>query len=263
MNALNVFPVPDGDTGTNMLATVRVALEDAEAAGHRSGGTSAPANEIAAAIKRGALHGARGNSGVIASQIFGGMAEGLGSKKRFNGLDLAFALGKGVERAYQAVKQPVEGTILTVVRDAADAAMAAAEHEPDLETVLAATVDAAEKSVARTPTLLPILRDAGVVDAGGEGLFRLFQGALMHLVGQAPAPEAGTLAAPRLSLVVAGADEGHGYETVFFARPVGRRRLDLDSIFKDLGRGKNRSGYFGLGLALDPRIGYCNFQRTV
>jgi DAK2 domain fusion protein YloV len=229
INDLNVFPVPDGDTGSNMVATVRVALAEAESA---EGGS---ATEIATAIKRGALHGARGNSGVITSQIFGGMAEALGGKKRFNGLDLAFALRKGVERAYQAVKEPIEGTILTVVREAAEAAVAAAERDPDLETVLAATVDAAEKSVARTPSLLPILREAGVVDSGGEGLFRLFQGALMHLAGQAPAADARPGTAPRLALVVAGADEGHGYETVFFVRPAGRRRLDLDALRDRLG----------------------------
>jgi len=230
INELNVFPVPDGDTGSNMLATVRAALAEAESA---SGGT---ATEIATAIKRGALHGARGNSGVIASQIFGGMAEALGAKKRFNGLDLAFALRKGVERSYQAVKEPVEGTILTVVRDAADAAVAAAERDRDIETVLAATVDAAEKSVARTPSLLAVLRDAGVVDAGGQGLFRLFQGALMLLAGETPSADARPGTAPRLAFVVAGADEGHGYETVFFVRPVGRRRLDLDVLRERLGQ---------------------------
>ncbi len=230
INELNVFPVPDGDTGSNMLATVRAALAEAESA---SGGT---ATEIATAIKRGALHGARGNSGVIASQIFGGMAEALGAKKRFNGLDLAFALRKGVERSYQAVKEPVEGTILTVVRDAADTAVAAAERDRDIESVLAATVDAAEKSVARTPSLLAVLRDAGVVDAGGQGLFRLFQGALMLLAGETPSADARPGTAPRLAFVVAGADEGHGYETVFFVRPVGRRRLDLDVLRERLGQ---------------------------
>ena len=229
INALNVFPVPDGDTGSNMLATVQVALSEAEVV------ATEPATAIAAAIKRGALHGARGNSGVILSQIFGGMADGLSGKRRFNGLDLAFALRTGVERSYQAVGNPVEGTILTVIRDAADAALAAAERDPDIDNVLAATVDAAEKSVARTPTLLPILRDAGVVDSGGEGLYRLFQGALLHLVGQAPAVRAGSSDAARLSVLVAHADDGHGYETVFFIRPNGHGRLDLDAMRERLG----------------------------
>ena len=224
INALNVFPVPDGDTGSNMVATMVVALEQAEAVAGQ------PAWTIAGAIKRGALHGARGNSGVILSQILGGMADALDRKRRFNGLDLAFALRQGVERSYRAVSQPVEGTILTVIRDAAEAAVAAAERDPDIETVLAATVDAAEKSVARTPSLLPILREAGVVDSGGQGLFRLFQGALQQMVGRPSADAARPADSAKLSMLVAHADEGHGYETVFFVRPVKRRKLDLDAI---------------------------------
>jgi DAK2 domain fusion protein YloV len=224
INALNVFPVPDGDTGSNMVATMLVALEQAETV------AGEPAWTIAGAIKRGALHGARGNSGVILSQILGGMADALDRKRRFNGLDLAFALRQGVERSYRAVSQPVEGTILTVIRDAAEAAVAAAEHDPDIETVMAATVDAAEKSVARTPTLLPILREAGVVDSGGQGLFRLFQGALQQMVGQAATVSGRPADSARLSMLVAHADEGHGYETVFFVRPVKRRKLDLDAM---------------------------------
>ena len=131
--------------------------------------------------------GARGNSGVITSQIFRGMAEGLGGKSRFNGLDLAHALSLGAKTAYGAVAKPVEGTILTVIRESADAAVKAAERDNDIETVLTATLAASEKSVARTPSLLAILREAGVVDSGGQGLYRLFQGALLHLVGQSPA----------------------------------------------------------------------------
>jgi DAK2 domain fusion protein YloV len=224
INALNVFPVPDGDTGSNMAATMRVALEQAEAV------AGEPCWIIAGAIKRGALHGARGNSGVILSQILGGMADALDRKRRFNGLDLAFALRQGVERSYRAVSQPVEGTILTVIRDSAEAAVAAAERDPDIETVLAATVDAAERSVARTPSLLPILREAGVVDSGGEGLFRLFQGALQQMVGRASATIGPPSDSARLAMLVAHGDEGHGYETVFFVRPVKRRRLDLDAM---------------------------------
>jgi len=184
INGLNVFPVPDGDTGTNMVATVRAALEEAE----RVAGE--PADRIAAAISFGALMGARGNSGVITSQIFRGMSEGLAGKRRFNGLDLAYALSQGTKTAYGAVTKPVEGTILTVIREAADAAVATAEHDEDVEAVLRATVEGAEKSVARTPTLLAILREAGVVDSGGQGLYRLFQGALEHLL------EGGRRAAP-------------------------------------------------------------------
>ena len=227
VNGLNVYPVPDGDTGSNMLATVSAALDEAE------GVTEVSAERVAAAISFGALMGARGNSGVITSQIFRGMAEGLGGKKRFNGLDLAHALTQGTRAAYGAVAKPVEGTILTVVRESSDAAVAAAERNNDLETVLAVTVDAAENSVARTPSLLAILREAGVVDAGGQGLYRLFQGALLHLVGQAPLVAAvggAERAAARVSALVAHADEGFGYETMFLLQAEGSRHLDVDAI---------------------------------
>jgi uncharacterized protein len=228
INALNVYPVPDGDTGSNMLATVRAALVEADAA------TGQSAERIAAAISFGALMGARGNSGVITSQIFRGMAEGLGGKSRFNGLDLAHALSQGARTAYSAVAKPVEGTILTVIRESADAAVAAAEHDNDIETVLAATLDAAEKSVARTPSLLAILREAGVVDSGGQGLYRLFQGALLHMVGRSPAAAARDRAhagaGSKASTLVAHADDGFGYETMFLLQPNGSGSLDLDAI---------------------------------
>ncbi|MBA2300824.1 MAG: DAK2 domain-containing protein [Chloroflexi bacterium] len=226
INGLNVYPVPDGDTGSNMLATVRAALDEAEAVAGQ------PADRIAAAISFGALMGARGNSGVITSQIFRGMAEGLGGKSRFNGLDLAHALTEGAKTAYAAVAKPVEGTILTVIRESAAGAVAAAERDNDIDSVLGATLDAAEKSVARTPTLLAILREAGVVDAGGQGLYRLFQGALLHLAGKSPAGAARRPAAtgPKPSTLVAHADEGFGYETMFLLRAVGRQALDVDAI---------------------------------
>jgi fatty acid kinase len=228
INALNVYPVPDGDTGSNMLATVKAALDEAESV------AGAPAGRVAAAISFGALMGARGNSGVITSQIFRGMAEGLGGKRRFNGLDLAHALSEGAKTAYGAVAKPVEGTILTVIRESADAAVLAAERDNDIETVLAATVDAAEKSVARTPGLLAILREAGVVDSGGQGLYRLFQGALLDLVGRAPAGAARDRvhagAGAKASALVAHADDGFGYETMFLLQPNGAGALDVDAI---------------------------------
>jgi uncharacterized protein len=228
INALNVYPVPDGDTGSNMVATVKAALDEAE------GLAGQPAGRIAAAISFGALMGARGNSGVITSQIFRGMAEGLGGKSRFNGLDLAHALTLGARTAYGAVAKPVEGTILTVIRESADAAVIAAERDNDIETVLAATLDAAEKSVARTPSLLAILREAGVVDSGGQGLYRLFQGALLQLVERAPAGAARDRADGRAgikpSTLVAHADEGFGYETMFLLQPNGSGSLDVDAI---------------------------------
>jgi hypothetical protein len=225
INGLNVYPVPDGDTGSNMYATVKAALDEAEAVAGQ------PAERIAAAISFGALMGARGNSGVITSQIFRGMADGLGGKRRFNGLDLAHALSEGARTAYSAVAKPVEGTILTVIRESAAAAVEAAEHDNDIETVLGATLAGAERSVAKTPSLLAILREAGVVDAGGQGLYRLFQGALLHLVGQAPITTGRRRAAgPKPSTLVAHADEGFGYETMFLLQAVGHGPLDLDAI---------------------------------
>src|ERR1044072_3387082 len=181
VNGLNVYPVPDGDTGSNMYATVRAALDEAEAVAGQ------PADRVAAAISFGALMGARGNSGVITSQIFRGMAEALSGKRRFNGLDLAHALTEGARTAYGAVAKPVEGTILTVIRESAPAWVGAAAADNDIQPVLAAKPEAAEKSVARTPSLLAILREAGVVDSGGQGLYRLFHGALLDLVGQTSA----------------------------------------------------------------------------
>ena len=236
INGLNVFPVPDGDTGTNMLATVRAALDEAEAAGR-----DATAERVAAAVSHGALMGARGNSGVITSQILRGMAEGLAGKRRFNGLDLANALALGTRTAYSAVSKPVEGTILTVIRESAAAAVAAAEIDDTMESVLAATVAAAEKSVARTPSLLPILREAGVVDSGGQGLFRLFEGALLSVRGR-PADAAATsgrrrggrgrtAVAPAFRAGVAALeDDAFGYETVFILSAADGTSLDVAAI---------------------------------
>ncbi len=234
INALNVFPVPDGDTGTNMLATVRAALEEADRVG-----PGADVERIAQAASFGALMGARGNSGVITSQILAGMAHGLAGKRRFNGLDLAHALDEGTKTAYKAVAKPVEGTILTVIREASAAAVAAAERDNNVETVLAATLEAAERAVAKTPSLLPILREAHVVDSGGQGLFRLFQGALAAARGRpvaagdvAPAPP---VHEPHAAEPVAGAEEGEfGYETVYLLRARPGVPLDIPAIQRHL-----------------------------
>ena len=237
INSLNVFPVPDGDTGTNMLATVRAALEEADKAG-----SDADADRVAHAASFGALMGARGNSGVITSQILAGMAHGLQGKKRFNGLDLAHALDAGTKMAYKAVAKPVEGTILTVIREASAAAVAAAERDNNVETVLAATVDAAERAVAKTPSLLPILREAHVVDSGGQGLLRMFQGALEAARGR-PVDAAATTPtqAPRDATerrtdhVAPGVETGeYGYETVYLLRARDGTPLDIPAIQRHL-----------------------------
>lgn len=236
INALNVFPVPDGDTGSNMLATVRAALAEAETLGE-----DATADRIAAAAAFGALMGARGNSGVITSQILRGIAEGLAGKTRFNTLDLANALDLGTKAAYGAVAKPVEGTILTVIREASTAAVKTAEREPDLVAVLKATVVAAERAVAKTPSLLQILKDAGVVDSGGQGLLRLFEGAERFVEGRAadrlaapPRPAPGG-PAPRLRVAPSRApdteaDGAFGFETMFLARALPGQPLDVAAI---------------------------------
>ncbi len=179
IDALNVFPVPDGDTGTNMLLTMRSTVEEAYRAPNNS------AAGVAQAMAKGALVGARGNSGVILSQIWSGLAQGLDDKESVNGAELADALGKASEVAYKGLSNPVEGTILTVVREAA---VAAKEHVAkggdDVISVVEAATEAAKESVAKTPTLLPVLMEAGVVDAGGQGLYTILEGSLHYLKGE-------------------------------------------------------------------------------
>ncbi|MFC2011609.1 DAK2 domain-containing protein [Chloroflexota bacterium] len=180
IDALNVFPVPDGDTGTNMLLTMRSSLEEAQHVGNTA------ASQVADAIAKGALMGARGNSGVILSQIWRGLAQGLQDKKSFGGGDLAEAMLQASATAYRGISNPVEGTILTVVREAAEAGKTQVDGgNDDLITVMETIVNAANDSVANTPTLLPVLREAGVVDAGGQGLYTILEGALRYLRGEA------------------------------------------------------------------------------
>ena len=153
IDALNVFPVPDGDTGTNMLLTMRSTMEEAYRAPDRS------AAAVSQSMAKGALMGARGNSGVILSQIWRGLAQGLAEKETFTGTDLASAFQKSSRMAYGGLSNPVEGTILTVIREAAEAAQAqASSGKNDLISVMEATVRAANESVANTPSLLPVLR---------------------------------------------------------------------------------------------------------
>ncbi|MCD6599447.1 MAG: DAK2 domain-containing protein [Dehalococcoidia bacterium] len=176
INAINVFPVPDGDTGTNMLLTMHSAIEEANQ------NTDSSASSIAKSIAHGALMGARGNSGVILSQFWRGIAKGLDGKNSFNGRDFALALTEASQIAYEGIVHPVEGTMLTVLRDAARAAEETTKT--NFESLLSAMESAtneAKDSVARTPDLLPVLQEAGVVDAGGQGLYILLDGALHFL----------------------------------------------------------------------------------
>lgn len=178
VNALNVFPVPDGDTGTNMVLTMESALKEVEGLPFHGAG------EVGQALSQGALMGARGNSGVILSQIIRGLARGLENRESFDGAVLAGALQMATQTAYRAVSKPVEGTILTVIRDSAEAAVAASRRDPSLRYVIQEIVDAAWRSVERTPSLLPVLQQAGVVDAGGQGLALLLEGMQFYFSGE-------------------------------------------------------------------------------
>lgn len=232
VNALNVFPVPDGDTGSNMLATMQAAIREAEAV-TESGRTVAA---VAAALSFGALMGARGNSGVILSQLFRGIGESVANVERIDGAELAAAIDAGRVAAFGAVTKPVEGTILTVARAAATAAVAAAQQGDSLDEVLAAAASAASESVAQTPDLLPVLRRAGVVDAGGRGLELLLKGTLAAVRGEQP-PPAGRLAHDiPLPLYEALEAEGYGYETVFLLTPADGRRVEIAAVRRQLDR---------------------------
>lgn len=172
VNALNVFPVPDGDTGINMYLTVSAAGKKIENAPSSFG-----VGKIAAEFSMGTLMGARGNSGVILSQIFRGFATSLGNKKRASAVEFAAAMQKGVDLSYKSVMKPVEGTILTVYRMFAAAAAEAANQGANIDEMLRQALAAGERALADTPRQLPVLKEAGVVDAGGKGLLVFMEGA--------------------------------------------------------------------------------------
>lgn len=187
LNRLNVYPVPDGDTGTNMMLTLESVANELR--------TAETMDEVCTAIAHGSLMGARGNSGVITSQILRGLVESFRGRTEVGAAETVAALRRAADAAYQAVMRPVEGTILTVCREAAEAAEAV---EPtSIEAVLLAAEAGAEASVARTPDLLPALRDAGVVDAGGKG-FTLLLDALLEVVSGRPIPEPMIVEAPTI-----------------------------------------------------------------
>ena len=179
VNAINVFPAPDGDTGTNMYLTMRAVMEEAQRCPEEGAGA------IMAAMSQGALMGARGNSGVILSQIIRGMTRAVGEAKSVDAATWVRGLEEAAAGAYKAVTKPVEGTILTVMREASEAARQTFDSEgPDILGVMEATLEAASQSLERTPELLPVLAEAGVVDAGGKGLLVLLDGMTRHLKGE-------------------------------------------------------------------------------
>lgn len=217
INALNVFPIPDGDTGTNMLLTMQAAYKEI------AGSQEMNASKVAHALAHGALMGARGNSGVILSQIWRGFARGLDNAEAFDATATAKALRLAKETAFRGVVKPVEGTILTVIRDCAAAAENAANRTDNLEDVLDEVVKAAHASVARTPELLPVLKQAGVVDSGGKGLATVFEGMVRFIKNQ-PLDEAVDAPVKALDLSAVGAamqavEPGQEWETVVDFRP--------------------------------------------
>lgn len=212
IDALNVFPVPDGDTGTNMSLTFNAGVNDALKV------TSESVCDIAKALSKGLLMGARGNSGVITSQIFRGLYQSLDGVEEVNALQLANAFVNGSRVAYKAVMRPVEGTILTVIREASDYTLLYAADKADLtcEDVLAKLVFEAKESLDRTPDLLPVLKEVGVVDSGGAGLLTILEGFLSALRGTIIAKDDNVE-----TTTVAGADmesDEFGYCTEFIIR---------------------------------------------
>jgi DAK2 domain fusion protein YloV len=211
INELNVFPVPDGDTGTNMLLTVRGAVEGVINSLEDSAG------KVAALAARSALLAARGNSGVLFSQILMGIARGLDGKIRFSPSDFAQALTLGAEKAYNTLVNPVEGTILTVMREAANAAHQAAQQGANLARMMDEVVLCAQAAIERTPELLPVLKEAGVVDAGGQGLYYILE-AMRSCAREEVAASPGLDRQQPVTPVVEAEREAYGYEIQLIIR---------------------------------------------
>jgi DAK2 domain fusion protein YloV len=229
VNALNVFPVPDGDTGTNMLLTMQAAYNEIQKSGEHNVG------KIAHAVAQGALMGARGNSGVILSQIWRGFARALDNFESMDAAVFSKALAEAKITAYKGVVRPVEGTILTVAKDIATASeLSLAENQSFFE-MLETVVAAADESVKHTPELLPILKQAGVVDSGGKGLYFILEGFLKHLRGESLEKPTTALVQP---LALMESDEmeeiepGQDYEVIVDFRPS--TPLNLEDFYENL-----------------------------
>lgn len=229
VNALNVFPVPDGDTGTNMLLTMTSAYNEVSSLGHQSAG------QMAAAVAQGALMGARGNSGVILSQLWRGFARALHGKDVIDAPALAAAFAEARDTAYKGVVRPVEGTILTVSKDIAIEAEIAARETDDPVEVLRRCVRAADESVERTPEFLPVLKQAGVVDSGGKGLFFILEGMIRFIDGESlesPLISVQPLSAMMLENAMEDVEEGQDWEVVVDFRP--RNGFELPAFYSRL-----------------------------
>ena len=229
VNALNVFPVPDGDTGTNMTLTLQAAWNEI-----KDSGTS-HLGEMAALVSKGALMGARGNSGVITSQILRGFSRGCHDKATLDVATIAKAFGEARDTAYKGVVRPVEGTILTVIKEVAIATEAALGSVKDPIEMLEVAVRAADEAVKKTPDLLPVLKQAGVVDSGGKGLFFILEGMLRHVYGESletPTTMVHSLSAMDLQGALDEVEEGQDYEIVVDFVPT--NELNLASFYARL-----------------------------
>ncbi len=197
INELNVFPVPDGDTGTNMTLTIMSAAEEVR------GLINPTIDDMGKAIASGSLRGARGNSGVILSQLFRGFCKDIKGKKALSTEDLASAFSRAVETAYKAVMKPKEGTILTVAKGISEKAFEIYETTDDITEFLSQVVEYGDEVLSKTPDLLPVLKEAGVVDSGGQGLMEVMRGILLSLLGEdvkAETPEAETVSHPKIDI---------------------------------------------------------------
>jgi uncharacterized protein len=229
VNLLNVFPVPDGDTGTNMVLTMQSAYNEIADLGQHNVG------QMAAAVSQGALMGARGNSGVILSQLWRGFARALHNRDILDGPALVRAFAEARDTAYKGVVRPVEGTILTVAKDAATAAEEALRETDNPIEILARVVPAANASVERTPDLLPVLKQAGVVDSGGKGLFFILEGMLRYVQGDsldAPNTVVQPISTMKLENVMEDIEPGQDFEVVVDFVPA--QELNLQHFYAEL-----------------------------
>ena len=228
VDQLNVFPVPDGDTGTNMSMTMTAGAKALLPTDDLSIGA------VAKTLSRGLLMGARGNSGVILSQLFRGLALALEGKEEASIEELAHALEQGVQTAYKAVMKPVEGTILTVARESAEVAMSVYPELESVEALYQAVIEEMQQALNRTPDLLPVLKEVGVVDSGGQGLLYIFEGFLKALHGEiiplsnhTPSTEA------PISMARSEEDVEFGYCTEFILRLDAQRRAFNETSFRN------------------------------
>lgn len=240
VDALNVFPVPDGDTGTNMNLSMTSGAKEVKS------NVQEHIGKVGSALAKGLLMGARGNSGVILSQLFRGFAKAIEAKPTITSLEFAAALNAGVETAYKAVMKPVEGTILTVAKDAAKHAVAVAKNHEDLIGLMEEVLKEAKASLNRTPDLLPVLKEVGVVDSGGQGLVFVYEGFLAVLKGEKLPDSPATM--PNMNELVSAEhhksvqshmnteDIEFGYCTEFMVRLEGKDSFSEENFRNDLSK---------------------------